>query len=359
MIYKTITLAMIVKNEQQVIERLLKSVYSAFDQIVIVDTGSTDNTRKICAKYGTVYRYKWTDNFSEARNFAFSKATCQYIMWLDADDIMDQSSIDKLKQWKSSSSNPDTVMAKYVAAKDINGDASVWYYRERIVRNCLLACWQGVIHEAIAPFGEVEYANFEVEHCPIAAHTSRNLRIFRKMIKQGATLDERMTYYYARELYYKAYYSKALTVLKKFVKQPNAYYVDTIEAYKIICRIYMYKEKYRLAVKAVLDALLVDYPDAEQCCLLGDAFLQQNALECAKRWYVLALSCQNTNRGFVNNRYGFYYPLMQLCLTCDRLGQREQSYMYHKMVAQKYPDDPSVVYNEQYFQNYDNTKKLS
>lgn len=347
---KTVTLAMIVKNEQQVIGRLLSKVATAFDEIVIVDTGSTDNTIQLCRPFGTVYSYQWTDDFAAARNFAFSKATCQYIMWLDADDIMDDQSLRALQAWKISDNVPDTVMAKYIVARDLNGQPSVWYYRERILLNCSKAQWSGKIHEAIAPFGVVEYADFCVEHCPVAAHTSRNLKIFRNMIKAGVKLDERMTYYYARELYYKGYYTKALNILSKFVKNQHAYYVDRIEACKVICRILTAKKQYSKAEKYIFCAFNIDYPDAELCCLLADTYLQSQQLQKAKCWYVFALNCPKSDRGFVNKTYSFYYPLMQLCMTCDKLGEKHLSYYYHKMVAEVYPNDPSVKYNQQYFE---------
>ena len=96
---KTISLCMIVKDEENVIERCLKSVKGIFDEIIIVDTGSSDNTKKIVSKYtDKIYDYKWNNDFSEARNYSFSKATCDYIMWLDADDVLLEEDAKKLKQ---------------------------------------------------------------------------------------------------------------------------------------------------------------------------------------------------------------------------------------------------------------------
>ncbi len=85
----SISLCMIVKNESQVIERCLKCVSDLVDEIVIVDTGSTDDTMSIARKFtDSIYEFPWIDDFSAARNFSFSKATKEYIMWLDADDII-------------------------------------------------------------------------------------------------------------------------------------------------------------------------------------------------------------------------------------------------------------------------------
>ena len=72
----TISLCMIVKNEEQVLARCLDSVADLMDEIIIVDTGSTDRTKEIAARYtDQIYDFAWIGDFSAARNFSFSKAT--------------------------------------------------------------------------------------------------------------------------------------------------------------------------------------------------------------------------------------------------------------------------------------------
>ena len=80
---------MIVKNECEVLDRVLGSVISFADEIIVIDTGSTDNTAEIAKKYtDKVFSFEWKDDFSAARNFSFSKGTSDYLMWLDADDVV-------------------------------------------------------------------------------------------------------------------------------------------------------------------------------------------------------------------------------------------------------------------------------
>ena len=98
----TISLCMIVKNEEAVLARCLDSVKEVVDEIVIVDTGSTDKTKEIAAQYtGLVYDFAWDDDFSAARNASFSRATKDFILWLDADDVLlpaDRQMLGQLKQ---------------------------------------------------------------------------------------------------------------------------------------------------------------------------------------------------------------------------------------------------------------------
>ena len=97
----TISLSMIVKNEEDVLARCLDSVKDIVDEIIIVDTGSIDKTKEIAKEYtDKIFDFKWIDDFSAARNYSFSKASKDYIFWLDADDIILEEDKEKLKQLK-------------------------------------------------------------------------------------------------------------------------------------------------------------------------------------------------------------------------------------------------------------------
>ena len=82
-----ISLCMIVKNEEDTIARCINSVKDIVDEIIIVDTGSTDNTLKILKNLNIVpYRFEWINDFSAARNYAINAATGDWILFLDADE---------------------------------------------------------------------------------------------------------------------------------------------------------------------------------------------------------------------------------------------------------------------------------
>lgn len=82
-----ISLCMIVKNEADCIGRCLESVKQLVDEMIVVDTGSTDGTDEICRKLGAnVYPFQWNKDFSEARNYSLSLAQGDWILWLDADE---------------------------------------------------------------------------------------------------------------------------------------------------------------------------------------------------------------------------------------------------------------------------------
>ncbi len=94
-----LTLSMIVKNEEKHLAECLNSVKDIVDEIVIVDTGSDDNTMKIAKEYGArIYNYKWGNDFSAARNYALNKSSGSWILYLDADERLTPASVKELKK---------------------------------------------------------------------------------------------------------------------------------------------------------------------------------------------------------------------------------------------------------------------
>src|SRR5260221_13238694 len=85
----TIAIALIVKNEERVLARCLDSVAGAVDEIVIVDTGSTDAAKEIARRYtDRLFDFTWRQDFSAARQFAFDQVSSEWVAWIDADDVV-------------------------------------------------------------------------------------------------------------------------------------------------------------------------------------------------------------------------------------------------------------------------------
>ncbi|HEX9060082.1 MAG TPA: glycosyltransferase family 2 protein, partial [Clostridia bacterium] len=93
-----ISLCMIVKDEEKYIDGCLKSVKDFVDEMIIVDTGSTDRTIEICKSFGAqVLNFHWNGDFSEARNYGLDHAAGDWILWLDADEKVDDTDAKKLR----------------------------------------------------------------------------------------------------------------------------------------------------------------------------------------------------------------------------------------------------------------------
>ncbi|RKX22839.1 MAG: hypothetical protein DRP51_01670 [Candidatus Zixiibacteriota bacterium] len=95
----TISACMIVKDEEEMLPNCLESIRSWVDEIIIVDTGSTDKTVEIAESYGAkIYHQQWTKDFSFHRNYSISKATCDWIFIIDADEEFVLDDLPKLRQ---------------------------------------------------------------------------------------------------------------------------------------------------------------------------------------------------------------------------------------------------------------------
>ena len=185
-----ISLCMIVKNEEDVIARCLDSVSRCVDEIIIADTGSSDRTKEICRDFtDKVFDFEWTDDFAAARNFSFSKATGDYLMWLDADDVVSSENIGLLKELKKTlaQKNPDVVMCRYVTSFDENGTPLFSFFRERLLKRTANFKWEGFIHECISPRGNIIYSDFTVHHKKEAQATEIS-ESFRKKFRRALSL---------------------------------------------------------------------------------------------------------------------------------------------------------------------------
>ncbi|WP_253263617.1 TPR domain-containing glycosyltransferase [Anoxybacillus sp. CHMUD] len=146
-----LSLCMIVKNEEKVLQRCLDSVYGVVDEIVIVDTGSTDSTKDIALKYtNKVYDFEWTNSFADARNFAQQQATGEWILVLDADEYVDQANlkemIDILKQADESVEAYDVAIYNFMG---VYGERVLQHRHTRIYRNSPHLRYDRAIHEQL------------------------------------------------------------------------------------------------------------------------------------------------------------------------------------------------------------------
>ncbi|MDE6607357.1 MAG: glycosyltransferase family 2 protein [Lachnospiraceae bacterium] len=352
----TISLCMIVKNEEMHIARCLDSVAELVEEIIIVDTGSTDRTVEIVSEYTpNVYSYPWKDDFSDARNYSFSKASMDYCMWMDADDILEEAEKDKFLQLKQSlPPDIDIVMMKYNTSFDEAGKPSFSYFRERWIKNSAQYRWIGEVHEVIPPNGKVIYSDIAVCHKKIGTgDPDRNLKIYRKMIADGKSLEPRQQYYYGRELYYHKNYAEAISVLEEFLLAEEGWIENKIEACSICADCYYKTGEEQAALTTLLRSMSFDLPRAELCCEIGKYFLEHGNCHNAIYWYETALNIPKNEfaGGFILPDCYDYVPFLQLCVCYDKLGDRQKAKEYNDRAGACKPYSKAYLYNKQYFES--------
>ncbi|MBQ5696106.1 MAG: glycosyltransferase family 2 protein [Clostridium sp.] len=273
----SLSLCMIVKDEGKTLERCLNSVKSFINEIIIVDTGSKDNTVEIAKKFNAkIYKFKWIDDFSAARNFAFSKATSDYIMWLDGDDFINEDDIKKIESLLSNmDSSYDYISAEYILARNSEGKVSTSLRRNRIVKRQSAFLWVGNVHEYLAVYGKGLEGNFSIEHGKVKEYTDRNLQIFKTMEKNNKKFTPRDIYYYANELFDNGYYKESINQYNKFIDTKEGWIEDIKGAYlKIIRALNLINEKDKI-VDVALESLKIDTPTAEIACSLGEYYFEK------------------------------------------------------------------------------------
>lgn len=354
---RLISLCMIVKDEESVLSRLLDSVKSGVDEIVIVDTGSTDATKEIAARYtDKIFDFVWTDDFAAARNFSFSKATCEYAMWLDADDYVDSENLERLmKLRKQLAENPvDGVYCRYDVAFDEKGNPTYYFFRERILKMSTSPVWVGCVHECIVPGKNVEFSDFTVKHLRSdKPRGKRNLDIYQKNISKGLQLDARNLFYYGRELFNHKLYLEAEAVLKKMIYSDEGWFVNKIEACKVLADCYTVMKNEQKALEILYKSFDFGPPRASVLCKIGHIFRAQKKWEQAIFWYSNALNCKNYSYlgDFESPDTRGITPLIYLTQCYYFCGNTEKSLECHKAAADINPDDPSVVYNDKFFKS--------
>ncbi|MCX7709360.1 MAG: glycosyltransferase [Clostridia bacterium] len=350
----TISLCMIVKNEEDTLGRCLDSIKGLVDEIIIVDTGSADRTKEIAREYtNKIYDFEWIDDFAAARNFSFSKATKEYILWLDADDVLLEEDRLKLKNLRKTL-NPeiDVVMMKYNIGTNEKGEPLSTFYRERLLKRSKNFQWFNPVHEYTNFNGKIVNSDIAVTHKKIRSATDRNLRIFEKMLSEGKEIKDRNLFYYARELYINKRYDDAIVYYNKFLDTEGGLMSNYIDASVDMSKCYLTKDDKKNSVKALLRSFEHDVPRAEVCCQLGYHYKNANDFVKAISWFELVtkLKKPEISWGSVIHDCWGYIPCMELCSCYYKLGKIKEALEYVNKALEYRPGDETALHNKSFIE---------
>ena len=350
----TISLCIIVKNEEDVIGRCLDCVQGIVDEIIIVDTGSTDRTKDIVRGYtNKLYDFTWINDFSAARNFAFSLATKNYILWLDADDIILGSDREKFLVLKSTLDPAiDSVTMHYHLSHDENGQITSSLRRNRLVKRANHFRWIGAVHEYLEVGGVIANSDVAITHAAISHDSDRNLHIYAERLAKGESFSPRDLYYYANELKEHGKHEEAIQFYQQFLATKQGWIEDNIAACGKAADCFLALNNPEKHLEYTYKAFDYDTPRAEFCCRLGFYHLQANELKQAAFWYKIATELEKPVDcwGMMNHACWTWLPHLQLCVCYDRLGKHDLACKHNEMAAAFVPDHAGVLYNQRYFE---------
>lgn len=350
----TISLAMIIKNERKNLPRIFESIKDCFDEIHITDTGSTDGSLEWLNEEGSavacapvqIHHFSWVDDFSAARNYAFSHVTTDYVMWIDGDDCLYNR--ENFIKWRDHAMEfVQYWLATYDYALD-KGVPQVSFVRERVFNRNINPTWRYPIHEGIIPNPSwtMNYAtSWKVQHHrdleDIKIDKARNIGIFeRKIIKEG--LDGRMSFYYGKELHEVGRWHEAIRAFEDALSKGQEHHdkVLTLQYASYACMaIYdslkdeLQEEKKRwfdACLKYAHDGVRLEPSRAEFYVVIGDAHVRMKNLTGSIPYFSAAKACIKQNGPYQGAIYSFHHhygesPSLQLSKVYAHLGMLEQA----------------------------------
>ena len=186
----TISLCMIVRNEEQMLARCLTSIAGGVDEMVIVDTGSTDATIEIARRFGArVIEFPWTGSFAEARNVSLEAATGDWLIFLDADEVLADGDAARLREYAGHTWREGLFLAECSYTGELGDGTAINHLALRMFRNRPEHRFTGRIHEQIysalpteAP-GRIGTTSLRVDHYGYLGDVKRGKEKFQRNVE--------------------------------------------------------------------------------------------------------------------------------------------------------------------------------
>lgn len=300
----TISLCMIVKDEEQYIEKCLQSTQDVVNEIIVVDTGSTDRTIEIAESFGAkIFHFSWNNDFSEARNFSLAQALGGWVLFLDADEELDHRDRHKLKETVRIAEADAFLFKVHSYVGEENNESDILLDgRVSLFRNQKEFRFKGAIHEeitsSIKKYGEygIKPCGIRIIHYGYLDHvierkkkTDRNKQIIHQELgKNNSNLF--IKYALAVEFLQEGKYDSATEVLLNVVNKltrEDPFYSDAL--YKLC--IAMKESKKLTECKCWLEKGLHIFPDyTDLYFLLGSIHLEAGELDEAERLFQHCIS---------------------------------------------------------------------
>ena len=283
---------LIVKNEKDHIRDVLTSL-AGVDEIVVIDTGSTDNTVDIAREFtDKVFTdYVWNDDFAEARNYALSKCTGNWVLSIDADEVLEEGGVKKIREAIFKSSTDQL----HFSVKMVSKAGGQVHHLPRIFINDGSVKWAGAAHETLSPI-QANKTDIQITYGYSTAHDSdpnRMMRILEKVVQSDASTP-RDVYYYAREFWYRKEYEKAAKFFDEYIEL-STWAPEKADALLYLARCLFILHDGNLAREVCRDAIILN-PDFKEALL----FMAELHFEPWKhKWQRLAEAATNEDVLFV------------------------------------------------------------
>lgn len=328
----TISTCMIVKNEELILARCLDCIKQFSDEIIIVDTGSTDGTKAVAGNYtDKIYDFAWINDFAAARNFAFSKAGCEYIYTADADEIIDEENIRKILQLKEAIL-PEIDIVQMYYTNQLEYGTTYNYdqeYRPKLIKRLREFYWQDPLHETLRLDPVIYDSDIAIIHKPHENHSERDFANLQKLIANGNKLSPKLNVMYAKELFISGTTDDFLTAQPYYQSLMDEILKDDElqAALCVLAKCAAIRKDPHLMLCAATKNMADGQPSAEVCTCLGEYYMACEEYEEAAMWYYNAAyeaECQ------LAIQYGHTLPIQGLIRCYQIFGNEEQVRFYEE-----------------------------
>lgn len=313
----TISLCMIVKNEEKFLEQCLLSVKDLVNEIIVVDTGSSDKTKEIALKFtDKIFDFNWCDDFSAARNVSLKHATCDWILVLDADETISKKDCDVVKQLVETADS--NTSAFYLTQRNYNNNSATvnWnsskddkYLESKValgfVANPTVRLFRrGIfferrVHETVTNLaekkGKVLVSPVQIHHYGLLDKEilSKKMEFYEKIQIKKASEDNDFWSYYelGRDYLIRSKVDLALENIKKSIDLNK----DFFDSWFILGNIYQRKNNLELAKKSFLKSLDINKNHAAAHYNLGIINFKLEDFTCAINNFINSISIQPKN----------------------------------------------------------------
>lgn len=286
----TVSVCMIVKNEEKVLARCLDSLKGIYDELIIVDTGSTDSTKSIAGKYtDKIFDFEWTGDFSDARNFSISKATCDYFYTADADEVLDEENRRKFMYLKKALLPEVEIVEMRYTNQLSNGTVYNFdtEYRAKLYKRIRNFTFIEPVHEMVRTEPVVFESDIDIIHMPESLHTERDIAVFERTVAKEGRLSDRLVKMYARELMISGkceHFTRAKDFFEGLTEDENTSKDSLRLSYIVLAKAALLENDSASLLKYALKDVISE-GSSELCSILGSFFEAAKDYKEAAMWY--------------------------------------------------------------------------
>ncbi|WP_434303273.1 glycosyltransferase [Clostridium botulinum] len=339
-----ISLCLIVKNEEKTLHKSLDSVKNIAQEIIVVDTGSIDRTKEIALNFtDKVYDFTWCNDFSRARNFSISKASNDWILVLDADEVVTDFDIRDIESFCSQDNK--NVVGRLKRINEYEDEQGIKRYIERVNRvfNKNFFTYEGIIHEQIVSKNKGKYItkdiNLVIDHIGYSKEVlnrtnkiQRNIELLKKALEKKFK-DPYLHYQLGKSYFMGKDYDNAYISFKKAIYLVDdfnyEYAEDLVESYGYaLIHLNLFKEALEL-IK--YEKYYSNSPDF--LFIIGLIYMNNNCFQKSAETF---LRCTEFKEGKIEGITS-YLPLYNIGVIFECLGFKQEALNYYNLCGEYIP----------------------